>query len=118
MSPDRNDPVLGLRSARRASAPLPAISQDAPATPLPDHVNQNIEAIKALHRRADETLSRSQRPIETLSTLVGRPAFFYGMVLFVIGVGVHQCSGSTLCRCPLRPCAVCMVRALWGSAPC
>jgi uncharacterized membrane protein len=52
---------------------------------LPDHVNQNIEAVKMLHARADETVSRYQRPIETVRTLVGRPAFFYGSILFVAG---------------------------------
>jgi uncharacterized membrane protein len=50
---------------------------------LPDHINQNIEAVKTLHARADETLSPSQRPIETVGALVGRPAFFYGGILFV-----------------------------------
>ena len=43
----------------------------------------NIEAIRMLHIRADENLSRYHRPIETVSSLLGRPAFFYGIVLFV-----------------------------------
>ena len=30
-------------------------------------------------------MSRYQRPIETVSSLLGRPAFFYGIVLFVTG---------------------------------
>jgi hypothetical protein len=54
---------------RRASAPLPAGSQDEAATPLPDHVSHNIEAIRMLHRRADDNLSRYHRPIETVSAL-------------------------------------------------
>ena len=83
MSPDREDPLSGLLKARRASAPLPAASQDEAAALLPDHVSQNIEAIRRLHIRADETVSRSHRPIETVSTLLGRPAFFYNIVLFV-----------------------------------
>ena len=83
MTPDREDQLPGLLRARRASAPLPSASQDTPAAPLPDHVSQNIEAIKTLHIRADENLSRYQRPIETVSSLLGRPAFFYGIVLFV-----------------------------------
>jgi len=83
MSPDRTDPLSGLLKARRASAPLPAASQDEAAALLPDHVSHNIEAIRLLHRRADENLSRSHRPIETVSALLGRPAFFYSIVLFV-----------------------------------
>lgn len=62
---------------------IPSASQDEAAALLPDHVSQNIEAMRTLHRRADENLSRSQRPIETVSALLGRPAFFYGIVLFV-----------------------------------
>ena len=64
---------------------LPSVSQDEPAAMLPDHVNQNIAAVKALHTRADETVSRYRRPIELVGTLVGRPAFLYGSVLFVAG---------------------------------
>ena len=67
----------------RASASLPSPEQDQPAALLPDHVSQNIEAVKMLHMRADENLSRYQRPIETVSSLLGRPAFLYGIVLFV-----------------------------------
>ena len=83
MVPDREDQLPGLLSARRASAPLPPPAQDDATALLPDHVSQNIEAIRMLHRRADENLSRSHRPIETVSALLGRPAFFYGIVLFV-----------------------------------
>jgi uncharacterized membrane protein len=62
---------------------IPSASQDEAAALLPDHVSQNIEAIRTLHIRADETVSRYQRPIETVSALLGRPAFFYGIVLLV-----------------------------------
>jgi uncharacterized membrane protein len=48
------------------------------------HISQNIEAIKALHAHADENLSRYQRPIETVGMLLGRPTFFYGIVLCVV----------------------------------
>jgi uncharacterized membrane protein len=83
MISDREDQLPGLLSARHASAPLPSPSQDEAATLLSDHVSQNIEAIRMLHIRADENLSRYHRPIETVSSLLGRPAFFYGIVLFV-----------------------------------
>ena len=80
---DHEDHVPGVLQGRRTSAPLPAISQDEAAAPLPDHVSHNIEAIRMLHIRADENLSRYHRPIETVSALLGRPAFFYSIVLFV-----------------------------------
>jgi uncharacterized membrane protein len=83
MTSDREDQAHGPLRAGRFSAPLPPASQDEPAAILPDHSNQNIEAIKALHARANENLSRYQRLIETVGTLLGHPAFFYGIVLFV-----------------------------------
>jgi hypothetical protein len=48
---------------------MPSASQDEAAALLPDHVSQNIEAMRTLQRRADENVSRSQRPIETVSAL-------------------------------------------------
>src|SRR5688500_19004840 len=79
----REDQLPGLLNARHASAPLSYPPQDEATTLLPNHVSQNIEAIRILHIRADESLSRYHRPIETVSSLLGRPAFFYGIVLFV-----------------------------------
>jgi len=61
----------------------PPASQDEPAAILPDHISQNLEAIQTLHARADERLSHSQRSMETIGTLLGRPTFFYGIVLVV-----------------------------------
>ena len=84
MMSDREDHAHGPLRAGRFSVPLPPVSQDEPATILPDHISQNIEAIKALHARATENLSRYQRPIETLGTFLGHPGFFYGIVLFVV----------------------------------
>jgi uncharacterized membrane protein len=83
MPPDREDQLPGILRAHGTSVPPPPASLNEAAALLPDHVSQNIEAIKTLHIRADESLSRYQRPIETVSSLLGRPAFFYGIVLFV-----------------------------------
>jgi uncharacterized membrane protein len=93
MIADREDLCPERRSVPRASAPLPATAPDEAAALLPDHVSHNIEAIRMLHLRADETLSRYHRPIETVSALLGRPAFFYGIVLFVTAwVLLNVCS--------------------------
>ena len=83
MLPDRDDLFPGRRHVHPARTPHPAPAQDEVATLLPDHVSNNIEAIRMLHIRADETLSRYHRPIETLSALLGRPTFCYGIVLVV-----------------------------------
>ena len=80
---DRKDQAHEPRRVGRFSEPLPHAPQDESAAILPEHINQNIEAVKTLHTRADEHLSDSQRSIETVSTLLGRPAFFYGSLFFV-----------------------------------
>ena len=83
MTPDRADQSQRLLRTRPASETVPPAPQDEPAATLPDHINQNIEAIKTLHARADKDLSRYHRPIETLGTFLGRPFYFYGILLFV-----------------------------------
>jgi uncharacterized membrane protein len=80
---NREDHAHGPRRGNRFSEPPPPSSQDEPVAILPDHINQNIETVKTLHARADETLSGSQRSIEIVSILLGRPAFFYSSLLFI-----------------------------------
>jgi hypothetical protein len=76
MTAHREDHAPRSRRVDRFNESLPPASQDDPAATLPDHITQNIEAVKAHHTRADETLSRYQRPLETVGTVLGRPAFF------------------------------------------
>jgi uncharacterized membrane protein len=114
MPPDREDQLPGRLRARRASAPRLSASQDKPAAPLPDHVSQNIEAIQALHIRADENLSRYQRPIETVSSFLGRPAFFYGMVLLVTGWVLSNVFSPRLAVAPFDPAPFVWLQGLVG----
>ena len=114
MPPDREDQLPGRLRARRASAPRLSASQDKPAAPLPDHVSQNIEAIQALHIRADENLSRYQRPIETVSSLLGRPAFFYGIVLLVTGWVLSNVFSPRLAVAPFDPAPFVWLQGLVG----
>ena len=118
MTPDRKDHIPGLLSARHTSAPLPAASQDEAAAPLPDHVSHNIEAIRMLHRRADENLSRYHRPIETVSALLGRPAFFYSIVLFVMLWVLLNLLPPPGPSPPSTRRRIFGSRGSWGSAPC
>jgi len=51
---------------------------------LSDHIEQNIESVVALQRRHLEQLSASQRRVEHLSRMAGRPAYLVGILLFVV----------------------------------
>ncbi len=45
------------------------------------HVAQNIDRIAGLHARAEENVGGHQRFVERLARFVGRPAFFYVLVV-------------------------------------
>jgi uncharacterized membrane protein len=64
-------------------------SQRAPelteaAASLSDHIDQNIESVVALRRREWQQTTPSQRRVERISRLVGRPAYLVGILVFVI----------------------------------
>lgn len=48
-------------------------------------VEQSIETIVAMHVRAEQNVDSHQRAIETITSAVGRPQFFYGIILVVLG---------------------------------
>src|SRR4028118_123684 len=54
-----------------------------PTAPLPDPLAQNIEAIIALQARAEKDLSQTQRVVEALTAVFGRPLFLYSILLLV-----------------------------------
>jgi len=49
----------------------------------PDPITQNIESIAAFYKREDEKVTGSQRIVEAVSNVVGRPIFLGCIVLFV-----------------------------------
>lgn len=49
----------------------------------PDAITQNIESIAAFYKREEEKLTRSQRMVEAISGMVGRPIFIVCIILFV-----------------------------------
>ena len=55
-------------------------------TPLqaPDPITQNIESIAAFYKREHQKVSLSQRIVEAVSNVVGRPIFLGSIVLFVV----------------------------------
>ena len=53
-------------------------------TQTPDPITQNIESIAAFYKREEQKLTWSQRIVEAVSSIVGRPIFIGGIVLFVM----------------------------------
>ncbi len=69
----------------------------SPAAPdsLSDHIEQNIESVVAHQRREWEQTSASQRQMERLGRLIGRPAYLIGVIACVLAwiggnVGSHM----------------------------
>lgn len=54
-----------------------------PTAPLPEHIAQNIDAIVAIHTRAERDVPRHQQVVEAVTTFLGRPAFLYCSLLVV-----------------------------------
>ena len=53
-------------------------------TELVDIVDENVESIAELHMHAESKVSQHQRTIERITALLGKPAFFYFALVFVI----------------------------------
>jgi uncharacterized membrane protein len=60
---------------------------------LSEHIDQNIESVVALQKRAWETLSNAQRRVERVGSFLGRP--WYLMVLIAI-IAVWVAANSIL----------------------
>jgi uncharacterized membrane protein len=50
---------------------------------MPDHLSQNISAIKSMYVRAEQDVSKHQRAVEGVTAFFGRPAFLYTILLLV-----------------------------------
>ena len=48
-----------------------------------DPINENIDTIVELHRRAEKNVSKQQRTIEDITDFLGRPAFLFIILAFV-----------------------------------
>ena len=58
---------------------------------LSDHIDQNIESVVALQRREWEQTATSQRRVERISRLIGRPVFLVALLVFVaLWIGVNS----------------------------
>ena len=45
-----------------------------------DPINQNIDAVVAMHNIAEQQVDPHQRKVESLTAWLGRPQFFYGIL--------------------------------------
>jgi uncharacterized membrane protein len=66
----------------------PAAPPGPPETPPDaerDQISQNIDAVQGFYTREDRKISASQRILERLSLLVGKPEFLGLILLFVAG---------------------------------
>ena len=72
---------MQLRLKRRREQPAPAAL---------DPISANIEAVVALHAFAEKQVDTHQRTVETLTAWLGRPQFFYGILVGVcLWMGVN-----------------------------
>jgi len=61
---------LRLQRGRKDAAPA-----------VPDPINENIDAVVALHAFAERQVDTHQRTVESLTAWLGRPQFFYGILV-------------------------------------
>ena len=62
-----------------------------PAPAAPDPISQNIDAVVALHAVAEAQVDTHQRTVESLTAWLGRPQFFYGIL---VGVSLWMIANS------------------------
>ncbi len=74
--PDEQRPPESSVTADQSATVQPA------APPLSDHINENIEGVVALQRREWQATSVSQRRLERVSRVLGRPAYLIGILVF------------------------------------
>ncbi len=52
---------------------------------LSDHIDHNIESMVEVQRKERNSTGTSQLLVEKLSLFIARPAYLFGLLLFVIG---------------------------------
>ena len=58
----------------------PSRTTNGPAE-APNPISQNIDAVVAMHTLAEQQVDAHQRGVETLTAWLGRPQFFYGILV-------------------------------------
>jgi uncharacterized membrane protein len=65
------------------SPPRSALSDEAQADPVPEHISQNIDSILAFYRREEQRIGDSQRLLEEVAGFMGRPLYLVSVLCFV-----------------------------------
>ena len=60
-----------------------ALSDEAQAEPVPEHISQNIDSILTFYRREEQRISDSQRLLEAVAGFMGRPLYLVSVLCFV-----------------------------------
>lgn len=79
-------PVSTKNSSANVRIPMKTPQQDRQDSSRPEHsdfVNQNIDSFLEHRLRLEQKVDRHQRAVELASAFVGRPAFVYGILIFV-----------------------------------
>jgi uncharacterized membrane protein len=63
--------------------PEAAEPQSSAPNSLSDHISQNIESVVALQRQEWNSITDSQRRLESISRFIGRPVYLVGLLVLV-----------------------------------
>lgn len=69
------------------------------ASPVADPIHENIDAVVAMHAASERMVDTHQRTVESLTAWLGRPQFFYGIL---VGVSVWMLANSLVPALGLR----------------
>ena len=72
---------------------MTGVDSDVPR--VPEHVEQSIESLAEIHRRAERSISRHQRLMERTTATLGRPATTFSIVaLVIVWIAVNVALGA------------------------
>jgi uncharacterized membrane protein len=77
-------PGFAMTDEQKADRSLGS-APESPAGSLSEHIDQNIESMVALQRREWDMTGASQRLVERISRIIGRPAYLAGLLAVVLG---------------------------------
>jgi uncharacterized membrane protein len=87
-------------SSRSDSRPNP---KESATESLADHIDQNIDAVVALQKREWDSVSASQRRLESISRFVGRPLYMVGLLCVVAAWVGFNLAAAFFHRTPFDP---------------
>jgi uncharacterized membrane protein len=76
---------------------------EMPVDPVPEHISQNIESVLAFYRREEQKISDSQRLLERIAGVMGRPSYLVSVLSFVALWLLANMLGELLGFRPLDP---------------